>query len=130
MLQGKLDLAEGKLDEARRLFDSVLDSQRKNPTTIGAALGKAEVELVAGDAAAAVANARTALEMAKSLQGTVQYSNCTGLSWLVMGRALEAHGDRAQAREAFLAAVNNLSNTIDGDHPELLLARKLLASSG
>jgi hypothetical protein len=77
-----------------------------------------------------VANARTALDMAKSLQGTVQYSNCTGLSWLVMGRALEAHGDRAQAHEAFLAAVNNLSNTVDGDHPELQQARRLLTSSG
>jgi len=130
VLQGRLDLADGKLDEARRLFDSVLDTHRKNPITISAALGKAEVELVAGDAAAAVANARTALDMAKSLQGTVQYSNCTGLSWLVMGRALEAHGDRAQAREAFLAAVNNLSNTVDDDHPELQRARTLLASSG
>ena len=35
----------------------------------------------------------------------------------------------APAHEAFQAAVNNLSNTVDEDHPELLQARKLLASN-
>jgi serine/threonine-protein kinase len=130
IFHGQRALLDGKPDEARRLFDSVLDRHRKNAATISAALGKAEVELMAGNAAAAVANARIALDMAKSLQGTLQYSNLTGLSWLAMGRALEARGERAQAREAFLAAVNNLSNTVDEDHPELLRARRLLASSG
>jgi len=129
VIQGKLDLADGKLDEARRLFDSVLDRHGKNTVTISAALGKAEVELVQSDAAAAVATARTALGLAQSLQGTSEYSNNTGLSWLVLGRALEAHGEQAQAHEAFQAAVNNLSNTVDEDHPELLQARKLLASN-
>jgi len=47
---------------------------------------------------------------------------------LVLGRALEARGEHAQAHKAFQAAVNNLSNTVDEDYPELLQARKLLAS--
>ena len=68
--QGRLDLTDGKLDEARGLFDSVLDRHEKNTVTILAGLGKAEVELVGSDAAAAVAAARTASGLAQSLQGT------------------------------------------------------------
>jgi len=130
VVHGNQALLDGKQDEARRFFDSVLNKHQKNVPTISAALGKAEVELAAGDAAAAVADARTGLGLAKSLQGTTQYSNYTGLSWLMLGRALQARGDHARAREAFLAAVNNLSNTVDEDHPDLLRARKLLSSSG
>jgi len=129
VLQGKLAMLDGKPDQAVRLYDSVLDKHAKNAPTITAALGKAEVKLLAGDAAAAVSNARTALEMAKSLQGTTQYSNFTGLSWLALGRALEAGGDHAKAREAFRASVENLSNTVDADHPELIKAREQLAAS-
>jgi len=130
VLHGKLAMLDGNLDEARRRYNSVLDRHGKNAPTIGAALGRAEVELLTGDAAAAVVDARAALDLAKSLQGTMPYSNYTGLSWLMLGRALEAQGDRAQAHEALLAAVNNLSNTVDEDHPDLVRARKLLTSSG
>jgi tetratricopeptide (TPR) repeat protein len=130
VLHGRLAMLDGNLDEARRRYNSVLDRHGKNAPAIGAALGRAEVELLTGDAAAAVVDARSALGVAKSLQGTMQYSNYTGLSWLMLGRALQAQGDRAQAHEAFLAAVNNLSNTVDEDHPDLVQARKLLTSSG
>jgi serine/threonine protein kinase len=128
-IQGRVDLADGKLDEARAQFDWALGRNRKNETAISAALGKAEVELAAGDSAAAMTNAHTALDIATSLQGGVPYSNFTGLSWLTLGRALQARGQIAAARKAFELAVTHLSNTVDADHPELVRARELFISS-
>jgi cytochrome c-type biogenesis protein CcmH/NrfG len=46
-------------------------------------------------------------------------------SWLMLGRVLARRGDPVGARKAFQAAVENLSNTVDADHPKLLLARQL-----
>lgn len=130
VIQGKLDLVAGRLDDARAEFDRALRSKRTNATVIAAALGKAELELLAGGAALAAKDARAALDVAIALQGGVQYSNYTGLSWLMLGRALKARGETAQARNAFGSAVIQLSNTVDADHPGLLQARELLASSG
>ena len=93
-----------------------------------AVLGEAEVELLSGDTAAAVARSQDALNMATTLQGGVPYSCHAGLSRLMLGRALQARGDIPQARKAFETAITHLSNTVDADHPELLRARRLLAS--
>jgi tetratricopeptide (TPR) repeat protein len=125
-----LDLAAGKPSEARAAFDRALGKKGRNATTISAALGKAEVELLSGDPAAAVAQSQDALNMATFLQGGVPYSNHAGLAWLMLGRALQARGDIKQARKAYEMAITHLSNTVDADHPELLRARQLLASSG
>lgn len=127
VIQGKLALAEGRLEEARARFDSVLGKKRKNGVSINAALSKAATELVARDTGAAVANARTALDMATSLQGGVPYSNFTGLSWLMLGQALQARGETEPARKAFESAVTHLSNTVDANHPELVRAQELLS---
>jgi tetratricopeptide (TPR) repeat protein len=129
-LEGRLDLADGKLAQARMKFDQVLDRKGKTSSTIIAGLGRAEVDVLSGDAAAAVTHAQDALTLATSLQGGVPYSNYTGLSWLMVGRALQARGDAEQARKAYETAITHLSNTVDADHPELLRARQLLASSG
>ena len=130
LVSGQLKLADGKAGEARAEFDRVLSRKKKGSTAIAAALGKAEVELLSGDAANAVTNARRALDLATYLQGGVPYSYHAGLSWLMLGRALQALSDIPQARKAFEAAVTHLSNTVDADQPELLRARRLLASSG
>jgi hypothetical protein len=50
----------------------------------------------------------------------------TGQAWLVLGRVLTKKGDSAAGHEALLAAVDHLSNTLDPDHPLLLLARQLV----
>ena len=130
VVEGRLDLAEDKASEARDKFASVLALHGRNAQAIGAALGKAEAELAADDASAALADARAGLELARSLQGTLEYSNHTGLSWLVLGRALQALGDHAQAHEAFQSAVVNLSHTVDESHPDLVRARNLLGGNG
>jgi tetratricopeptide (TPR) repeat protein len=130
VLQGRIDLAAGRLVEARTQFDRALENQDASPTTFDAELGKAETELAARNAAEAERNARRGLQWATSLQGNLPHSNQTGLAWLVLGRALQELGERVQARKAFEAAVVNLSNTVDSDHPALLQARQLLGGTG
>ena len=125
MVDGRLDLAAGRLDRARERFELAASRHHKSPTTVGALLGKAEVDLAEQDSAAALANANAARLLATSLQGTLEYSNNTGLAWLTVGRALLAQGNRPEAHEAFLTAVSHLSNTVDESHPELQRARGL-----
>ena len=127
VMRGKLELAAGRFAAARAQFQRGLGGKPNRPTWIDAALGGAEAELLAGDAAAAVATARRALGTAQAMQGGIPYSNRAGLSYLMLGRASSALGERDAAHQAFAAAVTNLANTVDADHPALLEARLLLA---
>jgi hypothetical protein len=65
------------------------------------------------------------LSLARNAQGGVAYSNRTGLSWLVLGRVLGKKGDAAGSEQALRSALEHLSNTVDANHPMLLLARQL-----
>lgn len=123
--RGLLDLALNKVDEAEAEFARASIKERTKPTTIEIRLGQAEAALLKGNATAATEHAREALSIATPLQGGVPWSNLTGRSWLMLGRALQSAGDNAQAHKAFESAVKHLSNTVDPDHPALLRARAL-----
>jgi tetratricopeptide (TPR) repeat protein len=123
--QGQLALAEGKFAEARAQFARFLDPKKKTPAMLEGSLAKVEAEVLAGEIPDAVKDARAALGVATSLQGSLPFSSYTGLSWLTLGRALQAQKDRAQASRAFETAALHLSNTVDADHPALLDARRL-----
>jgi hypothetical protein len=105
--------------------DAAISVSKNLYRTMKALLIRAEVNLNAGMGAAAEADAKRVLRLAGTAQGIAPYSNCTGLSWLMLGRVLKKRGDEVGARKAFQAAVENLSNTVDADHPKLLLARQL-----
>lgn len=77
---------------------------------------------------AAETDSRLALSLARSAQGSIPYSDRTGLQSLMLGRVLES-AVIARSREAFHAAVGNLSSTVDPGHPELVPARQF-ASGG
>jgi serine/threonine-protein kinase len=130
LVEGGLDLAAGKVAEARAKFEQVLARRGGLALKVYATLGKAETLMLSGDAAGAVTDAQDALNIAITMQDWQPYSNHTGLAWLMLGRAWQAKGDLSQARRAYDAAVANLSNTVDADHPELVRARKLSAASG
>jgi serine/threonine-protein kinase len=123
-LQGSVDLANGRLDAARIQFERAMARTSPSPRYLNAQLGMAEVQLAAGNAAAALQLARSSLQTAATLQGGLPYSLRTGLAWLTLGRAAQRAGDEAQARKAFESAVIHLSNTVDADHPALLEARR------
>jgi hypothetical protein len=76
---------------------------------------------------AAEKDARQTLALAQEAQGGLPHSDRTGLAWLILGEVLEKRGDAAGAAEAFDAAVENLSHTVDADHPMLLRARSKTA---
>jgi serine/threonine-protein kinase len=127
-LQGSVDLADGRLSEARIQFQRAMTSKDASPTSLTAQLGIVDAELQAGHVTAALQEARAALRIAASLQGGLPYSFRTGLAWVSLGRASERLGDRIQARKAIETGITHLSNTVDDNHPALLQARQLLAA--
>lgn len=127
-LQGFIDLANGRLQEARAQFQLALARKDATPTYLTAQLGMTELEMASNRPAAAMQQARLALQTAAGLQGGLPYSFRTGLAWLALARASQQLGDRAQASKAFETSIVQLSNTVDADHPALLQARHLMAA--
>lgn len=123
--RGRIALANNQLAKARASLDAVLRDGNTVFFQMAALVPLAELNLLEGRLAEAEADARRALSLAENAQGGVPYSNRTGLSWLVLGRVLAMKGDVAGSQEALRAALDNLSNTVDADHPLLLLAREL-----
>jgi tetratricopeptide (TPR) repeat protein len=125
IVKGSIALTAGRLEEARADLEAVIAASKNVYRTMRALLIRAELNLNVGMETAAEADARRVLELARTAQGSAAYSNYTGRSWLILGRVLQRRGDQVGAGKAFQAAVENLSNTVDADHPKLLLARHL-----
>jgi tetratricopeptide (TPR) repeat protein len=128
VLQGRIDLAAGRLTEAEARIDRVLAHRDATTITFQADLSRAETALAQKDAARAAESARRALQWATSAQGNLPYSDQTGLASLMLGRALRELGDAAGTHQALAAAVLHLSNTVDPGHPALARATQLLAT--
>ncbi len=122
VLLGRLELARGRIAAAGAAFDRALATGGNDSTGVHAELGKSTVELAVNHPAQAVAAAQHGLEIARSLQGDLPYSNQTAIAWLTLGRALLRNGDRAEARNAYETAIAHYSNTVDANHPQLLAA--------
>ena len=127
--RGMLCIANNETAAAQTLFTRAALSPHGLTTPLDIDLGKAEANLMAGDANTAVQDARAALDKAAALRGDLPWSFRTGLASLMLGRALDKLGDHAKAHEAFETAVKHLSNTVAADHPDLLRARKLLQTT-
>ena len=124
-LRGRIALSQGRLAAARTDLDSAIANSSDMFILIPALLPRVELNLLEGRSAAAEADARRLLTLTQATQGGIRYSNRTGLAWLALGRALSNEGNVRESAEAFRAAVEHLSNTVDADHPMLLLARQL-----
>jgi tetratricopeptide (TPR) repeat protein len=124
-LRGSIALAEGHRDEARTNLDAVIAGSKSEFVTTNALRVRAELNLEENKNAAAEADARRALTLAQGAQGGEPYSNRTGLAFLTLGNVLAKEGNTAAAAKAFRRAVENLSHTVDADHPKLLRARQL-----
>jgi hypothetical protein len=86
---------------------------------------RSELNLHEGKVSAALEDARQALTLAQKAQGGVPYSSRVGQAWLLVGRALARQGQLAQSKQAVQSAIDNLSRTVDPDHPLLKDARAL-----
>jgi len=124
-----LDAWEGKFDEARGYFQDALLRKGKNRITVETELDLTELELHQGNGKTAAETAREVSELVTAMRGRLPYSNFVGLASLKLGRAFDMLGDKSQARHAYGTAVENLSNTVDDDHPALVQARELLAKN-
>jgi serine/threonine protein kinase len=123
--RGRIALANNQLAEARTNLDAAIADGNTVFYQMTALVPRAELNLNEGRLAEAEADARRALSLARNAQGGVAYSNRTGLSWLVLGRVLGKKGDAAGSEQALRSALEHLSNTVDANHPMLLLARQL-----
>jgi eukaryotic-like serine/threonine-protein kinase len=124
--RGRIALANNQFAAARLSLDAAIASGSTVFFQMSALVPRAELNLNEGRLEEAEADARKALSLAQSAQAGMPHSNRTGLSWLVLGRVLAKKGDSVGSRQALLAAVEHLSDTVDPDHPQLLLARQLL----
>jgi serine/threonine-protein kinase len=125
ILRGRVAVLEHRLDEARTNFDAAIASGRSQSQILRALLLRSDLDLREGKVAAAEGDARRALSLAQTLQGSLPYSNSTGLAWLALGEALSKQADEAGAQQAIHTAVSQLSHTVDENHPSLLRAREL-----
>ncbi|MEP7247465.1 MAG: hypothetical protein ABI885_27800, partial [Gammaproteobacteria bacterium] len=124
-LRGQIALAKGRFAEARTNLNAVLAENNNVYTTMAVLRTRADLNLTEGKMAAAEADARRALALARGAQGRIPHSNRSGLAYLILGRVLAKQGRAGQANDAFHAATEHLSSTVDADHPMLLLARQL-----
>jgi serine/threonine protein kinase len=130
LFQAQLWMDVGRFAEAADAFGHLIG----NYTELGccgaalnfALIGRAELFLARHRVDAAVADAQRALEVSKRAQGSTPYSSHTGLAWLTMGRARQARGDTALAREAFSNAVSHLAKTLGEQHPDARSANRAL----
>ena len=124
IMRGRIALANNQLTTARASLEAALTEGSTVFFQMTALVSRAELNLKEGQLAAAEADARQALSLAQAAQGGVPHSYRTGQAWLILGRVLTKKGDSDGGREALLAAIDHLSNTLDPDHPLLLLARQ------
>jgi len=125
IIRGAFALRQGRIAAARTDLDAAISSGTNVYWKTRGLLIRADANLTDNRLDAAEADARLALSFARSAQGNTPYSNRTGLAWLMLGRVLAKRGDGEGASRAFVSAVDNLSNTVDADHPQLVLARQL-----
>jgi serine/threonine-protein kinase len=129
-VQARIDASRGDLSGAAGRYTAVIDllSQQgaTTPPLLTAYRQRAEVALQRGDTGQALADARRALEVARTLQGSNPHSAFTGLASLTLGRALLATGDAGGARDALTIAQAELQQTLGAEHPDSRAARRLL----
>jgi len=128
--------AQARLDAARRRYPAALagytrvieffDGRDMTVAPLARALiARGEAHLEAGAFDPAMADARRALEVARSLQGDKPHSSYTGLALLLIARVQERLGERAAVRETTQEAMPNLAKTLGEQHPAFRIAREL-----
>ena len=125
LARARLDIARRDFKEVRSGLEFVLANSKSGSATGQALLARSELNLAENKLAEAESDARQALSIVQTAQGGIPYSNRTGAAWLMLGKVLAKEGKTSEGRAALEAAILNLSNTVDADHPLLQQARQL-----
>src|SRR5262249_31783216 len=127
-----LHAAEGRRDEAIGVLTDAIDSYTKLGCCRGprasAMIMRAEAASAEGRLDAAMADAKSALELGQSAQGSAPYSNVTGSAWLLLGDLHRAQGRVDEAKQDYAQAATNLRATLGEEHPSTLRAKQGLLS--
>ena len=127
MMRAKVAISKGQFAAARAELDPVLAEAKMDALVLSALLIRGEANLEENKLPAALDDARRALTLAQQARGDVPYSSRVGQASLLIARILARQGNAAEAKKAAQTAVNNLSQTVDADHPWLREARQLAA---
>ncbi len=124
--RGWLDLEEHQYANAGEHLTKAIGEQKTGPFVAEAVMARAAGLLMQQNREGARLDAERALAIAQALRGDKPYSYQVGEASLVLGRVLSAQGDRNGARNAFRAAVDHLSHTVDEQQKSLVAARDWL----
>ena len=127
MMRAKVAISKGQFAAARAELDPVLAEAKMDALVLSALLIRGEANLEENKLPAALDDARRALTLAQQARGDVPYSSRVGQASLLIARILARQGNAAEAKKAAQTAVNNLSQTVDADHPWLREALQLAA---
>jgi serine/threonine-protein kinase len=125
LIRARVALAEGRIEDARRAVSASIGAHVPISLSTMSLIERARINLHEQQLTAALTDAETALKAAQTLQAGAPYSNRTGIAWLTLGEVQQASNNQQEAQRAFTAAIEQLSNTVDPDHPSLLKARAL-----
>jgi tetratricopeptide (TPR) repeat protein len=134
-------LAEARVDAARARYPEAVAGitkiveffdgrQMKVASLARALIARGEVHLETGDLASAMADARRALDIARSLQGDKPHSSLTGQSLLLTARVHQGLHDLPAARAAAEEALPQLTGTLGAEHPDSRRARDHASLTG
>jgi serine/threonine-protein kinase len=94
----------------------------------GMLVHRSRIELGAGHAVLAEADAQRALQLVRARRSFASPSVVYGKTYLALGRALSAVGRSREAADALNAAFTELRDSVGSDHPDTRLAASLAAS--
>lgn len=130
--RGNIALARGRHAEALRLISEALaqaEASSQGGDLVGAALlRRAQAELAMGEANAALADARRAVDAERQRSPADQLSSRLGRMYLTLGEAGQAAGQPTDARSALQTAVRHLEGTLGAGHRDTRRAREQLAA--
>jgi eukaryotic-like serine/threonine-protein kinase len=130
-VQARIDAAHGRFPAAIAGLTKIVEFYEGRDMAVAplarALNFRADAQLGKGDAEAALADARRALEMSRRLQGDKPWSSLTGLSLLTIARIQENRGDHEAARVAAKEALPHLRETLSPEHPDARRAAQFSA---
>ena len=126
LIRAKVATDRKQFEAAHKELEPVFANAKQPSLLLTASLVRGELDLAENRLPAALEDARSAVSLAKQLQGGVQRSNRVGQASLFLARVYERMGDHARAREAAETAFQHLAATVDDDHPALVAARSIV----
>ncbi len=128
--EGDLPTAWQLANQAVAMDESAINAGRQGASYLPALLvRRSAADLDVGKWDQAAADAARALQLLRATTQPGTLSSNLGRAYLALGRARQAQGKTEEARSAFLAAAENLQDTLGPDHADTRTAHHLADAS-